>query len=808
MRQIDTNKYQKLITIAMKNQFSKMAGMMVLLLMASTAFSQQALPQLGKSSVQDVVKAMTLQEKVDLVIGQGMYLPGMAFPGMGGGSEPTAAQKRVLGAAGTTVAIPRLGIPAIVVCDGPSGTHAFNGGKSRIYYATAWPVGTLLASSWDTAVLRKVGDAYGKEAKDFGIDVILGPGMNIHRNPLGGRNFEYYSEDPLISGTMAAAIVNGIQANGIGVSAKHFFANNNETNRNTVNAVISERAMREIYLKGWQILVKQSNPWTIMSSYNLVNGPYTSENPELLNTILRTEFGFKGMIMTDWFSGKSVVGQQKAGNHLIMPGTPQQKIAVLDAVKKGDLDEKILDENVTEILNLVLQTPTFKGYKFTDAPPLKANAQISRWAATESMVLLKNESKVLPIEKGASIAVFGNNALDLVAGGTGSGDVNRMYTVPLADGLFRAGYSLNANVYSAYSNYMAAEQAKKPARTLMEELMSPPSPIVEMTASSELIQKAAAQSSIAIISIGRNAGEGNDRKVVDDYTLTAKEQVLVKSVSDAFHANNKKVVVVLNIGGVVDVTKWRDQVDGILLAWQPGLEGGNALADIISGKVNPSGKLSTTFPLSYDDEISAKNFPGREIPGTEKAALFGQKAVDAEAIYEEGVYVGYRYYSSFGKKTAYPFGYGLSYTSFKFTDLKLSAPVMAGSIQVSVIITNTGSVAGKEVAELYLSAPTTKLDKPSAELKAFAKTALLAPGASQTITFTLTPADLASFQTASSSWIADAGDYTVKIGTSEETYASAGFKLAKDVVVEKVNKVVVPKVAINELKNVVAKPKK
>ena len=713
----------------------------------------------------------------------------------------------MLGAAGTTVAIPRLGIPAIVVCDGPSGTHAFNGGKSRIYYATAWPVGTLLASSWDTAVLRKVGDTYGKEAKDFGIDVILGPGMNIHRNPLGGRNFEYYSEDPLITGTMAAAIVNGIQANGIGVSAKHFFANNNEDNRNTVNAIMSERAIREIYLKGWQIMLKHSNPWTIMSSYNLVNGPYTSENPELLNTILREDLGFKGMVMTDWFSGKNVVGQQKANNHLIMPGTPQQKTAVLDAVKKGDLDEKILDQNVTEILNLVLQTPTFKGYKFTDAPPLKANAQISRWAATESMVLLKNESKALPIEKGTSVAVFGNNALDLVAGGTGSGDVNRMYTVPLADGLFRAGYSLNANVYSAYSDYVSAEQAKKPVRTLMEELMSPPSPIVEMSVSTDLIQKAANQSTIAIISIGRNAGEGNDRKVVDDYYLTEKELTLIKNVSAAFHANNKKVVVVLNVGGVVDVTKWRNQVDGILLAWQPGLEGGNAIADIISGKVNPSGKLSSTFPLSYDDEITAKNFPGRVIPGTEKPSLFGQKAVDAEAIYEEGVYVGYRFYSSFGKKTAYPFGYGLSYTQFKFSDLSLSAPVFNGSIQATVTVTNTGSVAGKEVAELYISAPTTKLDKPVAELKAFAKTALLAPGASQTFNFTITATDLASFQTASSSWVADAGDYTVKIGTSEETFASANFKLPKEVVVEKVHKVVVPKVAINELKNVVAKPK-
>jgi len=478
---------------------------------------------------------------------------------------------------------------------------------------------------------------------------------------------------------------------------------------------------------------------------------------------------------------------------------------LLESVKKGELDEKVIDQNVTEILNLVLLSPTFKGYKFTDAPPLKANAQISRWAATEGMVLLKNESKSFPIAKGASVALFGNNSLDLVAGGTGSGDVNRMYTVALAEGLFKAGYSLNTNVYSAYSDYVAAEQAKRPVRTLMQELMSPAKPIEEMTASADLIKGAAASSSIAVIAIGRNAGEGNDRKVANDFTLTEKELTLIKNVSTAFHANKKKVVVVLNIGGVIDVAQWRDQVDGILLAWQPGLEGGNAIADIVSGKVNPSGKLSSSFPMSYSDEISAKNFPGREIPGSAKPSLFGQKAVDAEAIYEEGVYVGYRYYSSFGKKTAYPFGYGLSYTNFKFSDFKLSAPVMGESLKATVTITNTGSVAGKEVAELYISAPTNKIDKPNAELKAFAKTNLLAPGASQTISFTLTPADLASFQTASSSWVADAGDYTAKIGTAEQSFATASFKLANDAVISKVHKVVVPTVSINELKNTGAK---
>ncbi len=775
-------------------------------LLAVSGASAQTLPQLGKNPVSEVVKAMTLEEKVNLVVGGGMYVPGMPMPGSG--APATEAQKRVTGAAGTTYAIPRLGIPGIVVCDGPAGVHAFNGGKSRLYYATAWPIGSLLASSWDTALVRKVGEVYGNEAKEYGIDVILGPGMNIHRNPLGARNFEYYSEDPLLTGTIAAAMINGIQSNGVGVSAKHFFANNQETNRSSVNTIMSERAMREIYLKGWQIMLKQSNPWTIMSSYNLVNGPYTSENPELLRTILRTEFGFKGFVMTDWFGGKNPVEQQRAGNNLIMPGLPPQKKAILDAVKAGQLDEKILDQNCEEILNIVLLTPAFKNFKYSDNPPLKEDAQVSRAAAAESMVLLKNESNVLPVQPGTSLAVFGNNQLDLVAGGTGSGDVNKMYVVHLAEGLFKAGYALNTDLFRAYSAYLEAENAKKPKRTMMEELMSPAKPIAEMQVGADLINKAAAQSSIALIAIGRNAGEGNDRKVADDYYLTEKEKSLIKAVSDAFHAQGKKVIVTLNIGGVVDVMQWRDQVDAILLAWHPGLEGGNAIADVLSGKVNPSGKLATTFPAKYEDDITAKNFPGREIPGSDKPGLFGQKQVDAEVIYEEGVYMGYRYYSSFGVQTAYPFGFGLSYTQFAYSNLKLSAPVLNDRIQVAVTITNTGKVAGKEVGQLYVSAPGVKLDKPSMELKAFAKTRLLQPGESQELLFTLTPADLASFVTATSSWTAEAGDYTVRIGNSQQTLLSGTFKLPKEAVIEKVNKVLVPKVVINEVKLPLNKAKK
>ncbi len=782
----------------MKSYVNKLLLLLAVLFVANSMYAQQSVPQLGKSPVADVVKAMTLEEKVNLLVGQGMYVPGMPMPGAG--AQATDAQKRVTGAAGSTFAIPRLGIPSLVVCDGPAGIHAFNGGKSRLYYATAWPIGTLLASSWDTALVSKVGTALGAEAKEYGIDILLGPGMNIHRNPLGARNFEYYSEDPVITGNIAAAMINGIQSSGVGTSAKHFFANNQETNRSSVNEIISERAIREIYLKGWQIAVKKANPWTIMSSYNLVNGPFTSENPELLRTILRNEWGYKGFVMTDWFGGKSAVKQQIAGNNLIMPGLPNQKKDLLDAVKGGELEEKVLDQNVAEILNIILQTQTFKEYKYSDNPPLKENAQLSREAAAQGMVLLKNEAKTLPLLPGTNIALFGNNALDLVAGGTGSGDVNKMYTVPFADGLFRAGYSLNTDLYRAYTQYISAENAKKPKRTLMEELMSPVKPIEEMNVTDDMIRKAAAQSSVAVIAIGRNAGEGNDRKAADDYYLTEKEKNLIKAVSAAFHAQNKKLVVTLNVGGVVDVMQWRDAVDAILLAWQPGLEGGNAMADVVSGKVNPSGKLATTFPAKYEDDITAKNFPGHDIPGSEKAGLFGQKQVDAEVTYEEGIYVGYRYYNSFKVPTAYPFGYGLSYTQFKTDNLKISAPVMTDQVQVTVTITNTGSVAGKEVVQLYVSAPAGKVDKPASELKGFAKTKLLQPGESQELRFTLTPSDLASFNTEASSWIADAGEYTVKMGNAQQTIVSAKFTLAKEVVVEKVNKVIVPKIAINELK--------
>jgi len=763
-------------------------------------------PQLGKDPIPAIIKAMTPDEKVKFVAGNGMHFPGAPSNNNNNGPVVGQTADKVPGAAGTTYAIPRLGIPSIVVSDGPAGVRIDSVRKDipgKTFYATAWPVGTLLASSWDTALVQRVGASFGNEAKEYGIDIMLGPALNIHRNPLGGRNFEYYSEDPLIAGSMTAAVVRGIQSNGVGTSIKHFAANNQETDRNTVNTIVSERALREIYLKGFEIAVKRSQPWTVMSSYNLINGTYTSQEYDLLQTILRDEWGFKGIVMTDWFGGTDAVAQMNARNNLLMPGSGDQSKRIMDSVKSGALSEKVLDENIAGILRMILESPAFKGYKYSDQPDLRQHARLSREAAAEGMVLLKNDDRSLPVASAAkNVALFGINGYDLIAGGTGSGDVNKAYKESLAQGLTNGGYRVDPELKDAYTSYLADYAVKHPKKGFIQEFMNPTPPASEYVVDNDLLLKKAAAADLAILSIGRNAGEGRDRKLPGDYYLSDTERMVITAVANAFHAQHKKVVVVLNIGGVIDVMQWRDQVDAILLAWQPGLEGGNAITDVLTGKVDPSGKLATTFPAKYEDVPSAKNFPGKEFP--EKATgggIFG-KRVPAEVTYEEGIYVGYRYYSTFNVKPAYEFGYGLSYTSFSYSSLRLSSATFNGSLTATVTVTNSGQVAGKEVVQLYVSAPSGNLDKPAEELRAFGKTGLLKPGQSQTLTFVLTAADLASFDTPSSSWIAAGGQYTVKVGASSADIRQSGtFTLPADLVVEKDHKVLAPQVQIDELKH-------
>ena len=789
--------------------------------------------------IQDLISKMTDDEKASMIIGIGM--PGFDVKTFKFSSE--GFQGKVPGAAGGTYEIKRLGIPTVTVSDGPAGVRikSTRVNSTATYYGTAFPVGTALASTWNTELINNVGKAMGDEVKEYGIDVLLGPGMNIHRNPLCGRNFEYYSEDPLLSGKISAAIVKGIQSNGVGTSVKHFAANNQERNRMGINAHISERAMREIYLRGFEITVKEAQPWTIMSSYNLINGTYTSQRKDLLTTVLREEWGFKGLVMTDWFGGylnfmaplkngtpsSDVTAQLSAGNDLLMPGLPSQKQAILDNMKSGKLTTEVVNKDLTRILELVMRSPTMNNYKYSDKPNLKGNAEVTRQAAAEGTILLKNDNNTLPLtSKSTQLAVFGITSYDFISGGTGSGDVNEAYTISLIDGLTNAdtksltnsnfnkinlknnsagdlskdkntqkkpiiSYTIDKELEALYQPYVVEQKAKELERREKNGgLLATPKRIVELELSKDIIANKANSSEIALITIGRNAGEGADRSVEEDFNLAPDEVTLINNVSQAFHAKGKKVVVVLNIGGVIETASWKDKVDAIILPWQPGQEGGNSVADVLSGKVNPSGKLTMTFPVNYSDAASAKNWIGT--PAENPTSV----------TYEEGVYVGYRYYNTFNVKPSYEFGYGLSYSTFDVSNLKLSSKAFANKMTVTVTVKNTGNVAGKEVVELYLSAPAKSIDKPSSELKAFAKTNLLQPGESQTITLALNPKNLASFVTSRNAWIADAGFYKVAIGTSSlNIKKTADFTLAKELVVEKTNSSFAADVTFTDMKH-------
>lgn len=723
--------------------------------------------KLDSTNIDVIIKDMTLEEKLNLLVGSQGNVDTDATAAVGNSST------LVPGAAGQLNGIRRLGVPYVVMGDGPAGVRIAPTRKSidKTFYCTHFPVELAMSATWNTELVKSVGIAMGNEAKHYGIDILLAPAANIHRNPLNGRNFEYYSEDPLLSGKMATAEINGIQSQGIGTSLKHLALNNQETNRTNNDVRGGLRTFREIYLKPFEIAVKESQPWTVMTAYNRINGVYASESKDLLTDILRKEWGFKGVVVTDWYGGQYATNQMIAGNDLLMPGKASQVEEIKASISNGKLPMEIIDRNVKNVLECVVKTRSFKGLTADNNPDLRTHAILTRNAAVEGMVLLKNRDASLPLKAEVKdLAVFGRTSYDFIAGGTGSGDVNHAYVVSLIEGLKNAGFSIDSEVQKVYEAYMKVMDKKYNKRNRMAFL--PKDLIPEMELDSLDLNTIAENNDAAVITIGKTSGEFMDRKIEDNYNLVEPEKELIKKVSEAFHKKGKKVTVILNVCGVVETNSWIEYPDAVLVAWLPGQEGGNSVADLLTGKETPSGRLPMSWPVNYNDVPSKDDFPTPELVSKEDwvKTLVGfmderttgnRKNFDV-TTYNEGIYVGYRYYTTENVPVSFPFGYGLSYTSFSY-DKPCVIKESNGDIKVTVSVQNTGDVAGKEVVQVYVSAPGKDMDKPARELKAFTKTCKLNPSEKETVTLVIPYESLASFNEKENCWQVEEGEYKVLI---------------------------------------------
>ena len=621
----------------------------------------------------------------------------------------------------------KYGIPCIMVCDGPHGLRKKDYSKtgdslSNSVPAISYPTAATTACSWDPELLYEMGVALGKKCLKEEVGVLLGPGINMKRSPLCGRNFEYFSEDPILAGELAAGFINGVQSMGVGTSLKHFCANSQETRRMTCDSVVDERALREIYLTAFEIAVKKAKPWTVMNSYNKINGMHGSENKHTQVEILRDEWGYDGVVVSDWGAVNDRVLGLKNGNDLEMPsssGTGTQKI--VDAVRNGTLDEAVVNERALNILNLIKKAAdgSKANYNYNDAD----DQPFARKVAAQSMVLLKNNG-ILPLKKNNKIAVIGELARTPRYQGAGSSHINPTQLDNALDELQKIGY----NVEFAQGYELKQKKAKKNAEHLQQAI------------------EVARRCETVVLFIGLTddyEAEGFDRSHM---ALPAAHDTLVGEILKV----NKNVVIVLAGGSPVEMP-WNDGVAAILHSYLGGQAGAGAVADIISGTVNPCGKLSETYPVTYSDTPAKNNFPGNP----------------ASVEYRESIYIGYRYYEKVNKTVRYPFGYGLSYTTFEYSDIKLDKTAMNENdiLSVSFKVKNTGSVPGYEIAQLYVADKESTIYRPVKELKAFKKV-WLNPGEAKEITLSLNKRAFAFYNVNINDWCVESGDFDILVGAS------------------------------------------
>ncbi len=655
-------------------------------------------------NIDELVSQMTIKEKAALCIG---------------------------GSAWCTTSVRRLGIPEIVMTDGPHGlrrvenvneSHNIASLKESIP-ATCFPTASALAASWDVELIKEVGETIGEECIAQDVDIILGPGNNMKRTPLCGRNFEYFSEDPYLGGDLSAAFINGVQSKGVGATLKHFIANNQEYKRNTMSSEVDERTLREIYLRAFEIAIKKSRPWAVMCSYNKLNGTYCSESYELLTQILREEWKFDGIVMSDWGAIHDRIKSLKAGVDLEMPGPKKNSFKqLMTAIRNGELDEEILSKTAKRILKTIVRRYKVK----EDKRDFDANIHhsIARKTASESMVLLKNERNILPIEKPELIAIIGKAAKNPKIQGGGSSlvtptnvDIPYKEIKKIAEGskiLYEEGYTMEDEL-----NQEMIDRAKDVAKIAKIALL-----FIALPPNKEF--------------------ESYDR---DDMHLSKQQVELIKSVSSV----QPNTVVILNNGSPISMKEWIDDVPGVLQAWLMGQGGGKAVADILFGRINPSGKIAETFPVKLSDNPAYINYPGE----------------NDRVIYGEGIFVGYRYYDKKQVDVQFPFGYGLSYTTFEYSNLKVSSSKFRDidGLALTVDITNTGKMAGKEIVQLYVMDRESKLARPIKELKRFAKVDLR-PGETKTVSFNLDMQDFAYYSPQHKSWVTENGEFDIMVGKS------------------------------------------